>query len=340
MGIIRALKEWRHYIQGSRHTTIVFSDQKNLMYFRTTQKLNDQQARWSLYLSEFDIKLVHVPGMKMIQSDALSRRPDHGIDELIGREDQILLPDDLFMNLLDVNLQKRILNAKDLDMDIKDMIETIQRNGPTNLLNIISDWKIEEINGQKTIFYKGKNYIPRDQDLRRDIVKMFHDHEMAGHPGELKTYNSVKAHYWWPGMRVFVKNYVQGCGHCQQFKINRSLANPAYQPIAGAKTTHPFANCSMDLITDLPPVNSILVVVDQGLSKGVILSPCAKTITWEGIAELHRDNLFKRFGLPDRIISDRDPQFTAKAFQELLKLQNVTSSLSTAYHPLTDGATE
>ena len=76
----------------------------------------------------------------------------HGIDESIGREDQILLSDDLFMNLLDVNLQKRILNAKDLDMDIKDIIETIQRNRPTNLLNDISDWKIEEIHRQKTIF--------------------------------------------------------------------------------------------------------------------------------------------------------------------------------------------
>ena len=99
----------------------------------------------------------------------------------------------------------------------------------------------------------------------------------------------------------------------------------------------------MDLITDLPSVddyNSILVMVDQGLSKGVILSPCAKTITWEGIAELLRDNLFKIFGLPDRIISDRDPPFAAKAFQELLELLNVTSFLSTAYHPQTDGATE
>ena len=136
---------------------------------------------------------------------------------------------------------------------------------------------------------------------------------------------------------------MQGCGHCQQFKINQSPANPAYQPIARAKTTHPFANCSMDLITDLPLVNSynsILVVVDQGLSKGVILFPCANTITWEGIAELLQDNLFKRFGLPDRIISDKDPRFAAKAFQELLKLLNVTFSLSTAYHPQTDGATK
>jgi hypothetical protein len=73
----------------------------------------------------------------------------------------------------------------------------------------------------------------------------------------------------------------------------------------------------MDLITDLLPVegyNSILVVVDHGLSKGVILCPCTKMITWEGTATLLQDNLFKRFGLPDEIISDRDPRFAAHAF--------------------------
>jgi hypothetical protein len=44
-----------------------------LMYFQTAQKLNDQQARWSLYLSGFDLKLIHLPGTKMVQSNALSR---------------------------------------------------------------------------------------------------------------------------------------------------------------------------------------------------------------------------------------------------------------------------
>jgi Chromo (CHRromatin Organisation MOdifier) domain len=99
----------------------------------------------------------------------------------------------------------------------------------------------------------------------------------------------------------------------------------------------------MDLITDLPLVeryDSILVMVDQGLSKGVILCPCAKTITWEGTATLLHDNLFKRFGLPDEIISDRDPRFAAHTFQELLKLLNIKSNLTTAYHPQSDRATE
>jgi transposase InsO family protein len=52
------------------------------------------------------------------------------------------------------------------------------------------------------------------------------------------------------------------------------------------------------------------------------------------------DNLFKRFGLPDEIISDRDPRFAAHAFQELLKLLNIKLNLTTAYHPQSDGATK
>ena len=94
---------------------------------------------------------------------------------------------------------------------------------------------------------------------------------------------------------------------------------------------------------DLPLADgfdSILVVVNQGLSKGVILMPCNKTITSEGTARLLLENLYKWFGLLDKIISDRGPQFASKAFQELMKQLGINSALSTAYHPQTDGTTE
>jgi hypothetical protein len=99
LGIIWVLKKWRHYIQGSGHTTIVYSDHKNLTYFWTAQKLNDRQARWLLYLSGFNLKLIHLPGTKMVQSDALSRRPDYGTDKWMEEEDKVVLPDNLFINL-------------------------------------------------------------------------------------------------------------------------------------------------------------------------------------------------------------------------------------------------
>jgi Integrase zinc binding domain len=155
----------------------------------------------------------------MILSDTLSKRPDHCPEEDETKE-EILLPDNLFLNLLDINLRDRITKNKDYDFDVTRAIELLQEKGPTSIQNDLEDWKIEEVNDQKTIFYKGKQYIPKDQELRRDILKLFHDHETAGHPGVLEMYNSVKQHYWWPGLRVFVKNYVKGCSICQQFKID------------------------------------------------------------------------------------------------------------------------
>jgi len=93
LAIIRALTEWCHYIQGSAHTTVIHSNHKNLTYFRSAQKLNHQQAQWSLYLSEFNLQLIHVPGNKMVVSDALSHRADHCSGNEHNNEDITLLPD-------------------------------------------------------------------------------------------------------------------------------------------------------------------------------------------------------------------------------------------------------
>ena len=124
---------------------------------------------------------------------------------------------------------------------------------------------------------------------------------------------------------------------------NRHPSKPALEPIEGPKSTRPFSQLSMDFITDLPTssgFDSILVVVDHGLTKGVILEPCNKTITAEDTATLLTKRIFSRFGLPDKIISDRGPQFAARVFCDLLTHLGIESALSTAFHPQTDGGTE
>ena len=231
LAIIRALEEWRHYIQGSGHTTIVYLDHQNLTYFRSTQKLNRRQAQWSLYLSEFDVKLVHQPGSKMIQSDALSRRPDLIPSKDTDNEDMTLLPDNLFLNLLDLTLQDRVLDLGRLD----DFLRSFSIDDPP--FGALKNWKLELVDGRNTLFYKGWNYVLDDLNLQRDVVKMLHDHEMAGHPGEAETLVSVEWLFWWPGLRTFVWNYVKDCGVCQQYKINQSPSHPSYMPIPLASTT-------------------------------------------------------------------------------------------------------
>ncbi|KAI5115564.1 hypothetical protein M0805_002929 [Coniferiporia weirii] len=99
----------------------------------------------------------------------------------------------------------------------------------------------------------------------------------------------------------------------------------------------------MDFITDLPLSNhydSIMVVIDHDSSKGIVLIPCTKTLDALGMTKLYHDNVYKRFGLPKRIISDRGPQFASQVFQTLCTRLGIKSKLSTAYHPQTDGQTE
>ena len=150
----------------------------------------------------------------MIQSDALSWRPNLIPEQDTDNEQITLLPDNLFLNLLDLTLQDRILTLGQLDSFLENFSVTDPPFGTKE------DWKLELVDGRNTLFYKGWNYIPDDLDLHRDIVRMLHDHETAGHPGEAETLVSVEREYWWPGLRTFVQNYVKGCGICQQYKIN------------------------------------------------------------------------------------------------------------------------
>src|SRR5271154_2338958 len=79
----------------------------------------------------------------MIQSDALSRRPDHGLDAEHDNEDMVLLPNHLFLNLLDLNMQERILTSKTMDSDIGKILLTLLDDGPNTLRNDLKDWRVK-----------------------------------------------------------------------------------------------------------------------------------------------------------------------------------------------------
>jgi hypothetical protein len=71
-----------------------------------------------------------------------------------------------------------------------------------------------------------------------------------------------------------------------------------------------------------------------------IFIPCNESISAEGVADLYLCKVFPRFGLPSKVISDRDPRFISKFMRELCRLIGATQNMSTAYHPRTDGQSE
>jgi len=166
LGIIRALETWRHYFLGSPHPITILSDHKNLTYFRSAQKLNRRQARWSLLLSQYDLKLVHVPGSQMVQSDALSRRPDWIQEKDDDNENRVLLPEELFVRVIDTELRSRIVESMMGDDLIKDAVLALKTKGPPPIKSNLSDWKIDD----GLLFFKEKCVVPPNEELRRNLV--------------------------------------------------------------------------------------------------------------------------------------------------------------------------
>jgi hypothetical protein len=268
--------------------------------------------------------------------DALSRRSDYSPSEEHD-EKVILLPDTLFASAVDIAIADALRLSDPLsDPIIRLAADALAGHISPPARSILADWRMED----DVLYYRNRAYVP--PSARHHLVSLHHETSTSGHPGRFITEDLIKRDYWWPSMSSYIAKYVEGCAICQQMKADTHPSAPRLHPIS-SDSTRPYSQISVDLITDLPLSNgfdSIMVVVDHGLSKGVTLSACNKTITAEGVADLFLERVFTRFGLPDKIISDRGPQFASKFTIELGKLLGYKNALSVAYHPQTDGQTE
>ena len=341
LSVMRALKEWRHLLEGATHAVEIYNDHQNLTYFMESQNLNQRQARWSLYLSRFEFTLYHRPGRSSGKPDVLTRRADHEQGEG-DNQGQTLLPPKFFnikateglvLHTEDDKLLERIKNSKARDETVIKAFRELK--GSSGMLRN-NDWQEED--GLVTL--NGKVYVPKDLQLRHDIVHLHHDTPTAGHPGRWKTLELVSRNYWWPGISHYVSQYVKGCDKCNRTKT---------YPLAPAGRLKPnsiperrWQVVTTDLIVGLPEshgFNSIWVAVDR-LSKRIHIAPTTAEVDSVGIARLFRDHVWRNHGLPDQIISDRGAQFVSGFTRELNRLLGIQTSLSTAFHPQTDGQTE
>ena len=102
----------------------------------------------------------------IVQSDALSQHPDLCPDKDTDNEDIIMLPDSMFMDLIDTELQQRIVNSNDFDKTAADALKLLLERGPTTMTIGLEDWTLDTSNGWNVLFYKGRNYIPQNNELR------------------------------------------------------------------------------------------------------------------------------------------------------------------------------
>ena len=316
--IVYALLNWRPFLTGSPHDIIVHTDHANLQAWTQPQKISRRVVRLVQALEEFPIKLKHISGKSNGHADALSRRADYdqGDDD---NENVIVLPEQIFIRTL----------------------QTLPPQDERVLKPWVNAHNLVKINGK---WWKDNcEVVTTDPTERQQIISQYHDPPAMGHPGVSRTMHLLRQHLWWPKIAQEVEQYVKGCARCQQNKVNTQGRKAPLSPIFPSENATPFSTIAMDFMVKLPESeghDSILTITDQGCTKMAIFLPCNETIDAEGVVQLYFKHVFPRFGVPSKIITDRDPRFTSQFMRELCSQLRIKQNVSTAYHPRTDGQSE
>ena len=333
LAIMHALKEWKHYLEGSPHKVIIFTDHASLRYFQTQPNLSRRQTRWNEFLADFDIEFKYRPGEQNEVPDALSRRADYAGETLappLEEQREELSAITRSTITLDKDLLERCREAYAQDPQYSE--EGMEQNRNRSHL--------EERDGL-WYFQTTRLAVPENEELRQDILSEHHDPAVAGHLGGAKLEAAVKRICWWPGLQKSVEQFVASCDECQRNKITNKSPAGLLQPLS--IPGYNFEEVSMDFVVDLPKSatgnNAILVVVCRR-SKLVTFIPTTKNVTAPQVARLIIRDIYSLYGMPKAIVSDRDSKFTSHYWTTLFKLLGTTLKMSSAYHPETDGQTE
>ncbi|GJU03646.1 putative reverse transcriptase domain-containing protein [Tanacetum coccineum] len=322
--VVFALKIWRHYLYGTRCT--VFTDHKSLQHILDQKELNMRQRRWLELLSDYDCDIRYHPGKANVVADALSRK--ERIEPLRVRA---------LVMTIGLDLPKRILEAQ------------IEAQKPENLVNedvggiIRRDIPKERLEPRAdgTLCLHSRSWIPCYGDLRSVIMHESHKSKYSIHPGSEKMYQDVKKLYWWPNMKADIATYVSKCLTCARVKAEHQ--RPSGLLVQPEIPEWKWDNITMDFITKLPRssqgFDTIWVIVDR-LTKSAHFLPIRENDPLDKLARLYLNRIVARHGIPASIICDRDGRFTSNFWRSFQKALGTDISMSTAYHPETDGQSE
>ena len=73
LAVVRALKMWRHWLEGANHPFLIWADHQHLEYIRAARRLKPRQASWAMFFTWFRFTLSYSPGSQNVKADALSR---------------------------------------------------------------------------------------------------------------------------------------------------------------------------------------------------------------------------------------------------------------------------
>ena len=313
----------RTYLLGNR--VYAYTDHHSLVHLASQPKLNARQVRWVDFLQEFDLHVEYLPGKFNSVADILSRSARY-----------LPLCGHCRKSLASPEVSVQACSITDKPLDIAAAVAIAQQTTPTDKLLSTLPTK------HGLAYHRNVIYVPDVQSLRCTVLEHFHDPPIRGHPGAHRLSQLVRQQFSWPQLEVDAGRFVSSCDSCQRNKhpvgASPGMLEPLPAPLDrfSAVTMDPFFLPAAPTGEDM-----VLLVAEAGVTRNIVLIPAQSTDDALQLSKKFMDYwVYRGFGLPSTITTDRDSRFTSKFWSQFTANINSTHRCSTARHQQSDGLSE
>jgi RNase H-like domain found in reverse transcriptase/Reverse transcriptase (RNA-dependent DNA polymerase)/Integrase zinc binding domain/Retroviral aspartyl protease len=233
LGVIRALEEWRCYVEG-RQVTLITDHQPltHLQAQRGQGLLSRRQARWMEFLSRFDFKWEYQPG-RINVADPLSRLHGPQLNTIIlvrgGTAWQGVRGK--AQRLPAHRLILAALRCSTISFDLKGRLVEGYADDPQFAALAESDPEMQLDTASGLWLKDGKVVVPDAGGLRTLIIREHHDGGFGGHRGRDRTMEAISRVFWWSSLDADAAQYVSLCPECQRSKSSNAKPSGQLKPI-------------------------------------------------------------------------------------------------------------
>jgi hypothetical protein len=251
-----------------------------------------RQRRWLELIKDYDLEVHYHPGKANVVADVLSRKHcnyvtiepknEASCEEMRKLSLEVVEHDKLHAVSIESPLHERIAIAQLRDEEVQKIKQKLEEGDPKHDCFRKDDKGI--------VWFGQRLVVPRDQDLKKEILDEAHLSKFTIHSGSTKMYRDLRENFWWSNMKGEITEYVSSCDTCQRIKASHLKTVGQMQPLS--IPAWKWDDISMDFIVGLPLTprkhDSIWVIVDR-LTKTAHFIPVHTTYSAERYAEIYID---------------------------------------------------